>query len=88
MRIRSGPFHTFAEIYFDVSLRHSASFCAAVKVQKVFRSAVVRCAVRPDLAKFCHFGKIFKSLGNFKKLHEVFDKILSLLWPKDPSGQI
>ena len=35
----------------------------------------------PDLAKFRHFGKIFKVFGNFSRLYLLFGKILSLLWP-------
>ena len=34
----------------------------------------------PDLAKFRHFGKIFKVLGNFSRIHLLFGKILNLLW--------
>ena len=37
-------------------------------------------AVWPDLAKFHHFGKIFKVLGNFSRAYLLFGKILNLLW--------
>ena len=31
-------------------------------------------AVRPDLATFCHFGIILKTLGNFDRVYLVFGK--------------
>ena len=32
------------------------------------------------MAKFRHFGKIFKVLGNFGGIYLLFGKILDLLW--------
>ena len=36
--------------------------------------------VRPELAKFCRFGKIFKVLGNFLRVFFLSGKILDWLW--------
>ena len=38
--------------------------------------------VLSDLAKFCHFGNIFKFFGNILKVYLIFGKLLNLLWPK------
>ena len=34
----------------------------------------------PDMAKFCHYGQIFKALGNFLRVYLQFVKILDQLW--------
>ena len=36
--------------------------------------------VWPDLAKFCHFGKILKIFGNFMRVLLVFCNLLNLFW--------
>ena len=40
----------------------------------------VECTVWPDLAKFRHFGKILKAVGNFERAYLVLGKSLNLLW--------
>ena len=43
----------------------------------------------PDLAKFGHFGTIFKVLGKFLRVYLVFVEMLISLWPKcDVLGQV
>ena len=37
---------------------------------------------------FATLANIQKALGNFERRYLVFDKILSLLWPKNHIGQI
>ena len=37
-------------------------------------------AVRPDLAKFRHFGNILKVLGNYVRAYLVLGKNLNLRW--------
>ena len=38
--------------------------------------------VWPDLAKFCHFGKILNVFCNFSRFYLLFSKILNLLWQR------
>ena len=47
---------------------------------KISQVGLIHQHLRSDLAKFHHFGKIFKVLGNFSTVHLLFGKILNLLW--------
>ena len=41
---------------------------------------IERKSVRPDLAKFLYFGKIFQVLDNFLRLYLLFGKSFNRLW--------
>ena len=45
------------------------------------RKLKIQKLVWPDLATFCHFGKILKLFGNFYRfIKHLLDKIIKLLW--------
>ena len=46
----------------------------------LFHLYFVSHSVWPDLAKFCHFGKILQVFGVFWAVYFLFGKMLSLLW--------
>ena len=60
----------------------SVHFFSLVGTFCVLMSCFVRLppSVWPDMAKFRHFGKIFKVLGKILRVYLVFGKILKLIW--------